>query len=109
MANNKNTKVPNVPNLRFPEFTGEWKKERLEDIADFRTRCVHAWNKVVNECMESGVGTAACVVHGGTIMAVLSEIYGGDYYDYHCGNGDGYICDVTEEGHISTIKKITEK
>ena len=34
-----------------------------EDIADFRTRCVHAWNKVVNECMESGVGTAACVVH----------------------------------------------
>ena len=80
-----------------------------EDIADFRTRCVHAWNKVVNECMESGVGTAACVVHGGTIMAVLSEIYGGDYYDYHCGNGDGYICDVTEEGHISTIKKITEK
>ena len=35
MANNKNTKVPNVPNLRFPEFTGEWKKERLEDIADF--------------------------------------------------------------------------
>ena len=35
MANNKNTKVPNVPNLRFPEFTGEWKKERLEEIADF--------------------------------------------------------------------------
>lgn len=55
------------------------------------------------------MGTAACVVHGGTIMAVLSEIYGGYYYDYHCGNGDGYICDVTEEGHISTIKKITEK
>ena len=59
--------------------------------------------------MESGVGTAACIVHGGTIMAVLSEIYGGGYYDYHCGNGDGYICNVTQKGHISTIKKITEK
>lgn len=80
-----------------------------EDISDFRTRCVNAWNRVVNECMELGVGTAACIVHGGTIMAVLSEIYGGDYYDYHCGNGDGYICDVTQKGHISTIKKITEK
>ena len=80
-----------------------------EDIADFRTRCVHAWNRVVNECMESGVGTAACIVHGGTIMAVLSEIYGGGYYDYHCGNGDGYICNITQKGHISTIKKITEK
>ena len=33
MANNKNTKVPNVPNLRFPEFTGEWKKCKFDDIA----------------------------------------------------------------------------
>ena len=24
----------NVPNLRFPEFQGEWKEERLADIAD---------------------------------------------------------------------------
>ena len=31
--NNKNKK-PNVPNLRFPEFQGEWKEERLADIAD---------------------------------------------------------------------------
>ena len=52
------------------------------------------------------MGTVACIVHGGTIMAVLSEIYGGGYYDYHCGNGDGYICDVTDEGHISTIKRL---
>ena len=27
-------KVLNVPNLRFPEFQGEWKEERLADIAD---------------------------------------------------------------------------
>ena len=32
MANNKNTKVPNVPNLRFPEFEGEWEKIELQDI-----------------------------------------------------------------------------
>ena len=30
-----NSANSNVPNLRFPEFEGEWKKERLEDIADF--------------------------------------------------------------------------
>lgn len=48
MANNKEKKVLNVPNstdrgnvirnvphLRFPEFTDEWKKEQLGDIADF--------------------------------------------------------------------------
>lgn len=33
MANNNNTKVLNVPNLRFPEFSGEWKVERLDEIA----------------------------------------------------------------------------
>ena len=36
MANNKNTKVPNVPNLRFPEFEGEWKKHLLTDFMSFK-------------------------------------------------------------------------
>ena len=31
--NNEHKKL-NVPNLRFPEFEGEWKEERLADIAD---------------------------------------------------------------------------
>ena len=34
MAENKEKKVLNVPNLRFPEFEGEWEEERLSDIAD---------------------------------------------------------------------------
>ena len=35
MANTNNNKTLNVPNLRFPEFKGEWKKEWLKDIAQF--------------------------------------------------------------------------
>ncbi len=35
MAENKDKKVLNVPNLRFPEFEGEWQEKRLFDIADF--------------------------------------------------------------------------
>ena len=31
---NQGRKVLNVPNLRFPDFRGEWKEERLSDIAD---------------------------------------------------------------------------
>ena len=27
-------KIFNVPNLRFPEFEGEWQEKRLSDIAD---------------------------------------------------------------------------
>ena len=33
MAENKEKKVLNVPNLRFPEFQGEWKECKLGDIA----------------------------------------------------------------------------
>lgn len=35
MANNQDNKVPNVPNLRFPEFSGEWKKCSLGHVTDF--------------------------------------------------------------------------
>ena len=31
--NNEHKKL-NVPNLRFPEFQGEWKEKRLSEIAD---------------------------------------------------------------------------
>lgn len=35
MANNKEKKVPNVPNLRFPEFTDEWKRSSLGEVTTF--------------------------------------------------------------------------
>lgn len=34
MADNKDKKVLNVPALRFPEFTEEWKEERLGKVAE---------------------------------------------------------------------------
>lgn len=36
MANNNDNKVPNVPHLRFPEFTEEWVNVSLKDVADFQ-------------------------------------------------------------------------
>ena len=39
--NNKNKK-PNVPNLRFPEFQGEWEKCTLEDVMNFSTTRVNS-------------------------------------------------------------------
>lgn len=32
------------------------------------------------------------VVHGGTIMALMSAYCGGDYFDYQVSNGEGYLC-----------------
>ena len=35
MAENKDKKVLNVPNLRFPEFQGKWQETRLKEISKF--------------------------------------------------------------------------
>lgn len=40
----------------------------------------------------AGSGTVAAIVHGGTIMALLSSYCGGDYFDYQVENGGGYRC-----------------
>lgn len=69
-ANHKNQGADNVPVLRFPEFKGEWKKKRFDEIflfsigknikqneasPEFITPCVrygelyHMYNEVINE------------------------------------------------------------
>ena len=42
MATNNNNKALNVPHLRFPEFTGEWKKVRLGEKCNML--CGYAFN-----------------------------------------------------------------
>jgi len=34
----------------------------------------------------------AAVVHGGTIMALCSSLFGGEYFDYQVKCGEGYYC-----------------
>ncbi|WP_304173170.1 histidine phosphatase family protein [Pseudobutyrivibrio ruminis] len=43
------------------------------------------------------------VAHGGTIMAILSNIFGGDYYSYHVENGEGYTFDLSYDGLYSGL------
>ena len=35
------------------------------------------------------------IVHGGTIMSLLSLYGGKDYFDYQVSNGRGYVCRLT--------------
>ena len=35
MKNNNENKILNVPNLRFPEFSEEWKKMKVSELLDF--------------------------------------------------------------------------
>ncbi|MGN0696326.1 MAG: histidine phosphatase family protein [Oscillospiraceae bacterium] len=72
--------------------------------ADFRKRCVEGFLGTVKDHGENEV--IAYIVHGGTIMSVLSELSEPKrgYYDFHRDNGCGYIAEwdgqrliITEE------------
>ena len=61
-----------------------------EDQEEFRKRCVEGMKKQVRFLIARHVKYAAFVVHGGTIMAVLSSLTGGEYFDFQVKNGEGY-------------------
>ncbi len=62
----------------------------------FIRRCEKGFEEMVKQVRKAKDSekpkTAGMVVHGGTIMALLSRYCGGDYFDYQAANGRGYIC-----------------
>ena len=60
----------------------------------FLQRCSQGMYESVDRYRELFTGGVkiGCVVHGGTIMALLSTFYGGGYFDYQVKNGRGYCC-----------------
>lgn len=61
-----------------------------ESREEFILRCQKGFREVLAFPMKR----AAAVVHGGTIMALLSSYGTGDYFDYQCPNGEGYFVQV---------------
>lgn len=49
--------------------------------------------------------TVGLIVHGGTIMALLSSLAGGDYYDYQIKNAEGYRCVLFSHGTDIRIRE----
>lgn len=64
-----------------------------ESLESFQKRCVHAFCEILKAAQKNGCRTIACVIHGGTIMAVLSALAKPKrpYYDYQVKNGCGYV------------------
>ncbi len=73
--------------LPFP--SGESKREAT-------VRFISGFEKMLAEARDSR--SIVAIVHGGTIMAVLSHLFGGDYYSYMTKNGEGYAFDLSHDG-----------
>jgi len=69
---------------RMPFPNGEYPQK-------FRERCVKAFLETLPDS-----GRISYIVHGGTIMAILAEFAGGNYYDYQIPNGAGYLAEWSE-------------
>lgn len=73
-----------------------------ESQEDFRERCVKGFEEMLREMTKQGRKRAAFVVHGGTIMAVISafdrEKKG--FYHWQIGNGEGFRAVIDESAWL---------
>lgn len=89
--------------LPFPK--GESRKE-------FILRCDKGFRRMIEKLKpikKERHKTVGIVVHGGTIMALLSKYGKGNYFDYQVPNGKGFICTMEHldaEPEIMELKKI---
>ena len=73
-----------------------------ESREDFVGRCKQGFSRMLAELRKLEEGESinsrnvALIVHGGTIMSLLSSFYGGEYFDYQVPNGRGYLCELEE-------------
>lgn len=83
-----------------------------ENREHFVARCESGFLEMmrwVEESMgEKRGGTVGMVVHGGTIMALLSRYGGGEYFDYQTENGKGYVCTCGRERGLFHFEQIRE-
>lgn len=74
-----------------------------ESHEQFKTRCCNEFESIVKAFQ----GTAALIVHGGTIMAVLEKyaVPRPGFYSYQVKNGCGYITEF-ENGQLKIILEL---
>ncbi len=70
--------------LRFPNG------ESMEEFTDRTMRSLH---NIIDRSRDNDKTAVVC--HGGCIMAIMSRLCGGNYYDYLVPNLDGYVIRMT--------------
>lgn len=67
-----------------------------ESRDEANSRTMIGFEKLIK--LSSDCKNISVVCHGGTIMAILSSLFKGDYYSYHVENGEGYTFDLSSDG-----------
>lgn len=103
----------NVKYQRWVDSGGKLPFPGGEDREGFCKRVRHGFEEMMEKVSLYTAGNTksriAAIVHGGTIMAVLSAYHGGDYYDYQVKNGEGYVCEVARIKGRWKVKSLTSR
>lgn len=77
-----------------------------EDRAAFQKRCMQGMEEVASDAIGQKCKRVAAVVHGGTIMAVMSAYSPGkeSFYHWQVKNGGGYLVEIQEEEWLAGRK-----
>lgn len=79
-----------------------------EPRESFIDRCYTGFLKAcdeINRSFRKKIPVVAFVIHGGTIMAIMSKICGKSYFDWQVKNGCGYVVEaVLKDGTIEVDK-----
>ena len=81
-----------------------------ESQETFQNRCIIGFEKAVEYLIQCNVKRAAFVVHGGTIMSILSAYSDPPsmFYDWQAPNGGGYIAYLDETAWEQDEKRVVE-
>ena len=87
-----------------------------ESQESFRKRSTTGFKRCIEQCLKEEINEAAFVVHGGTIMSVLSSLATKekDYFCWQVKNAEGFLVEVTKEEwentrKVTVIKEINGK
>ena len=82
-----------------------------ESPEEFKNRCVHTFDEIINDIFQKNVESSALIVHGGTIMAILDEYSfpHEDFYHWQVNNCEGFIIEINKNLWEKGDKKVTLK
>ena len=81
---------------RWIDSGGDLPFREGESKAEATKRTIEGFEKVLE--LSKSYYNVSVIAHGGTIMGILSHIFGGDYYSYHVENCEGYTIDLSHDG-----------
>ena len=83
-----------------------------EGVEEFRERCIKGFEECILKAFSKEHRQIAMVVHGGTIMSILSHFAEpkGEYFKWQIGNGEFYLLHIDREAweqkkEISLVQK----